>query len=188
MTGVLAAALCLAASSPAESQVEPCAVIAPASPISEIGVFSDMRYTEEHAYGHTLWLSRAGQCVFGILGASQGLAADTPIGELRDVTLNPDTGDLAFSARLTMGVTSVPGTTSFQPSRNLFRFQGRLLDSRVVGEFTHVNQADRTPVPVVIQVVLTKSGRDAGGMREPATYGAWREKWQPILASRGPKW
>jgi len=77
---------------PGGSQSSPCAMIAPTAPISEIGAFSNMRYTAEHAYGETVLLWRSGNCVFGVLESAQGLQGDTPIGELQDVTYDLNTG------------------------------------------------------------------------------------------------
>ena len=82
-----AVAVCVfvAASAGAPNQSEPCAAIAPSAQILEVGTFSDMRYTKEHAYGQTVSLWRSGDCVFGIFAWSGGLAGDTPIGELQAV-------------------------------------------------------------------------------------------------------
>jgi hypothetical protein len=145
-----------------------------------------MRYTEEHAYGETVWLWRAGDCLFGLFESAQGLQGDTPIGELQDVTHSPNTGELRFSAKLTTGLVSRGALTASQPSQDLFRFVGTLSATQLAGALTHTNQVDSTSP--VRTITLTASGRDADSMRGSATYGAWREKWEPILKWRGPKW
>jgi hypothetical protein len=169
-------------------QSVPCTAIPPTARISEIGAFSNMRSTEEHLYGHSVLLWRSGNCVFGLFESSEGLAGDTPIGELQAVRLNPNTGKLAFSAKLTMGVVTVAGSTTAQPSRDLFRFDGSLGATRLIGVLIYVNQADSAFVPERSTIVLTASATDATFMHGSVTYGAWREKWQPILARRGPRW
>jgi hypothetical protein len=168
------------------SQSNPCATIVPGAPISKIGAFSNMRYTEEHAYGESVLLWRAGSCIFGLFESSQGLQGDTPIGELQDVTFNLNTGALKFGAKLTMGVIAGPTSPTELPSRDLFTFDGTLGPSRLTGALIHATQLD--PRPPARNIVLAASVRDAEFMRGSATYGAWREKWEPILKRRGPKW
>ena len=168
------------------SQANACATIAHTALISEIGAFSNMRYTEEHAYGETVLLWRSGNCIFGLFESAQGLQGDTPIGELQDVTHNPNTGGLRFSAKLTLGVIAGPTSPTPQPSRDLFTFEGTLGATRLIGPLIHATQLD--PRPPARTIVLTASAREAGFMRGSATYGAWREKWEPILKRRGPKW
>jgi hypothetical protein len=167
------------------SQSNACATIAPTAPISDIGAFSNMRYTAEHAYGETVLLWRSGNCIFGLFESAQGLQGDTPIGELQDVAYNLNTGELRFSAKLTTGVIAGPSTPP-QPSRDLFTFDGTLGTTRLTGGLIHATQVDLKPP--VRTVILTPSARDAEFMRGSATYGAWREKWEPILKRRGPKW
>ena len=182
---LVTAALLFAVNSQGSPQSNACATIAPAAPIAEIGAFSNMRYTEEHAYGETVLLWRAGTCIFGLFESAQGLQGDTPVGELQDVTHNPNTGGLRFSAKLTLGVIAGPSTPP-QPSRDLFTFEGTLGAAGVTGELVHATRVD--PKPPVRDIVLTASARDAKLMRGSTTYGAWREKWEPVLKRRGPKW
>src|SRR6267142_6429104 len=81
------------------SQSNSCATIAASARISDVGAFSNMHYTAEHAYGETVLLWRSGNCILGLFESAQGLVGDTPIGELHDVTYNPNTGQLRFSAK-----------------------------------------------------------------------------------------
>lgn len=168
------------------SQSNACATLAPTAPISEIGAFSNMRYTAEHAYGETVLLWRAGTCIFGLFESAQGLAGDTPIGELQDVTHDQKTGALRFSARLTIGVIAGPAATAPQPSRDLFKFDGTLGAARLSGGLSHATQLD--PKPSSRTITLTASAKDAEFMGRSPTYGAWRERWDPVLKHRGPKW
>jgi hypothetical protein len=167
------------------SQPDPCATIAPGASISEVGAFSNMRYTEEHAYGETVLVWRTENCIFGLFESSNGLQGDTPIGELQDVTHNLNTGALKFAVKLTMGVIAGPTSPTEQPSRDLFTFDGTLGPSGVTGALIHATQLGPRPAR---GIVLTASVRDAEFMRGSATYEAWREKWEPILKRRGPKW
>jgi hypothetical protein len=170
----------------ASQQSNACATITPTAPISEIGAFSNMRYTEEHQYGETVLLWRSGPCIVGLFESAQELQGDTPIGELQDVTYTPNTGALKFGAKLTLGVIAEPASPTPQPSRDLFTFDGTLGPARVTGTLIHGTQLD--PRPPTRDIVLTVSTRDAELMRGSPTYGAWREKWEPVLKRRGPKW
>jgi len=182
---LIPAALLCAVYSQGSSPSNACAPIAATAPIAEVGAFSSMRYTAEHAYGETVLLWRTGNCIFGLFESAQGLQGDTPIGELQDVTYNPSTGALTFAARLTIGVIAGPAPTP-QPSRDLFTFDGSLGPERLTGTLIHATQLD--PRPPARSIVLTTSAKDAEFMRGSATYGAWREKWEPILKRRGPRW
>ena len=138
-------ALLVAVSLQGASQSNACASIAPTTPISEIGAFSHMRYTAEHAYGEAVLVWRSGHCIFGLFESAQGLAGDTPI-----------------------------------------KFDGTLGPARVIGGLIHATQLD--PTPPARTIMLTASAKDADLMHGSATYGAWREKWEPIVKRRGPKW
>src|ERR1700676_1014299 len=84
-------------------------------PISFVGEFSNMRYTEEHAYGYTIQLWREGAAVFGLFLASEGLAGDTPTGLLDDLKYDARSGKLSFKTKLTMGADARQ-----QPTHDLF--------------------------------------------------------------------
>jgi hypothetical protein len=86
-----------------------CRTIPDTARISSIGRFSDMQYTEEHAYGRAVDLWRAGNCIFGLLEISEGPAGDTPTGLLTDVR-STATGAFGFIAKLTTGITTVDGS------------------------------------------------------------------------------
>ena len=162
-----------------------CRAIAETASITEMGSFSNIRATEDHAYGFSLRLWRAGECLFGVLTSTQGLQADMPIGTLQDITFDATTGRLSFSARLTMGVTSVKGSNEYVPTRDLYQFDGQLKGGTVAGVMTHTVQNHPNVPPDRSEVVLVA---DRGSsMPAVKTYGDWLRQWQPILKVRGPK-
>jgi len=185
---VMALGLLLCFSSPAAAQTASCASIADATKISEVGAFSDRRHTAEHEYGYTVMLWSAGNCVFGLFESAQGLAGDTPIGELQDLKYDRKTGLLSFSAKLTTGMVSVRGSSGLEPARDLFAFKGRLQSRTVKGVITHRLQGNPNVKATGTDVVLGASAAQAEFMHGAATYGEWRRTWQPILERRGPKW
>jgi hypothetical protein len=173
----------LALMSPAQAS---CRTIPDTSRIQSIGRFSDMRYTEEHAYGHAVMLWRAGGCVFGLFESSEGLMGDTPTGLLTDVRYAPS-GALTFAAKLTTGVTNMAGSTAPVPSRDLFGFAGRLATTALDGKLRRSDEL-RPAVKPDIHIVLRRIPEQDGLLDEAKTYGAWREAVEPILRFRGPKW
>src|ERR1017187_3008288 len=64
----------------------------PDRPIRAIGDFSNVRYTEEHAYGYTVELWRDGNSAIGLFLVSEGLQGDTPMGMLENVRFDSRTG------------------------------------------------------------------------------------------------
>jgi hypothetical protein len=174
--------------SPAAAQTAVCGAIAPAARISELGAFSNLRFTDEHAYGYAVMLWRSGECLFGLLESSQGLAGDTPIGELQDVKYDGTSGHLSFSAKLTTGMVSVKGASRFEPSRDLFAFDGTLQANSVTGTITYILQNNPNFVPTHTDVILGMSRSGAEIMQGSATHREWLLKWRPILQRRGPKW
>lgn len=187
-SSVVVAAALFACSAQAGAQIAACGTIAPSLKIVEVGAFSDMRYTEEHAYGHTVMLWRAGDCVFGLLEYSAGMAGDAPIGALQDVKYDANTGALTFAAKLTTGMVSFRGSNGDQPARDLFQFRGTLRPTRLTGTMTHALQNNPQLTPETNSVTLVPSKDAAEFMHGPTTWAQWQTQWQPILSRRGPKW
>jgi len=157
-------------------------------PISPIGAFSDMRTTEEHAYGYTVMMWRAGDCMIGFLSVAEGLAGDSPIGMLEDLSVDARNGVLTFTAKLTTGITTVPGGKDLVPSRDLFAFKGRMKDRAITGTIERSMQDGRGVAPTRETISLAFSPEQSELMHGPTSYGEWRRQWEPILRRRGPQW
>lgn len=143
-------------------------------PITFVGEFSNMRYTDEHAYGYMIQLWRQGTALFGLFLASQGLAGDTPTGLLDDMKYDPRSGKLSFKAKLTMGIDERQ-----QPTRDLFEFDGALSARAASGVLKHGAASER--------INLRKLQKDAA-LAQPRTYDEWKRQTDEILRRRGPKW
>jgi hypothetical protein len=165
-----------------------CSSIPDSAPVVVVGAFSDMRYTEEHAYGHLVELWRAGGCLFGFLEVSEGLAGDTPLGELTEVRSDASSGRLSFRAKLTLGTTKDRRTDAWVPSRDVFTFNGSLSPKLLKGTLSRGDQLRPDLKPVEESVVLRLDPEQHVMMIEAGTYGAWRKSVEPILRFRGPKW
>jgi hypothetical protein len=142
-------------------------------PLTFVGEFSNMRYTEEHAYGYSVQLWREGAAIFGLFLASQGLAGDTPTGLLDDLKYDPRSGQLSFKAKLTMGVDARQ-----QPSHDLFEFDGKLGAAAVSGILKRAAASER--------INLRKLPPDAALPQR--TYDDWKRQTDEVLRRRGPKW
>jgi len=165
----------------------PTAIITNDASVRVLGAFSNMRYTEEHAYGYTVDLWRAGDCLFGFLLASEGLAGDTPTGLLEQVQYNEKTGALSFRARLTMGLFSDRERQNV-PSRDQFEFSGTLAGGTLRGTLRRANALTPQAAPIVESVVLRASKEEAQSMIAATKFGEWQQRAAEILQRRGPKW
>jgi hypothetical protein len=164
-----------------------CRTIPDTARIQSIGRFSDMRYTEEHAYGHAVTLWRAGGCIFGLFESSEGLAGDTPTGLLTDVRYSPS-GALSFAAKLTTVMTNMAGSTAPVPSRDLFGFTGRLGTTALAGKLRRSDELKPGFEATETHIVLQRRPDEDGMLDDATTYGAWQKAVEPILRFRGPKW
>ncbi len=185
LPGLLALICCCAQAS---AQAGRCPTIERAATIERIGAFSNTRYRDEHAYGYSVMLWRAGDCVFGLFESAQGLAEDTPIGELRDVTFDRLSGLLTFSAKLTTGLTTTRGSNALVPAHDLFSFSGTLQADTLRGEISHALANEPGVAVARTTVVLPASSTAAELMLDAASYADWVTAWEPILKRRGPKW
>jgi hypothetical protein len=123
--------------------------------------------------------------VFGFLEASEGLAGDTPIGELQEVQFEPRSSALSFKAKLTIGVAFVePGRP--QPSRDMFEFRGTLERAALVGTLKHWDMLRQNVKPVASRVRLPRISSDT--MIQAPTYAGWKKSADEVLKFRGPKW
>jgi len=150
-----------------------------------LGEFSNMRFTEEHAYGVAIELWREGNSVFGLLDFADGLQGDTPTGLLQDAAFDPVSGRVSFKARLTVGLHYCRQHWNV-PSRDLFEFSGKLREAMLTGNLTrsdalHPEHKART------ERVLLKRTEELAPI-QAASYLEWKREIDTILKIRGPKW
>lgn len=192
LTGLLAFVIAVAA-----TPVIPALAQDPNRPLRAIGEFSNVRFTEEHAYGYMVDLWRDGDSVVGLFFASEGLQGDTPTGMLENVKFNSRTGALSFTAKLTMGVTLLPGGGQ-EPSRDLFEFSGTLkvgeirlapagyVEGVVTG--TLKRSDPRQPARPASRESIQLKMQPQADLLPGNTYAEWKRQVDEILKRRGPKW
>jgi len=150
-----------------------------------LGLFSNMEYTEEHAYGSDVELWRQDDRYFGLFSHSEGLAGDTPTGTLDDLKFDPISGNLSFRAKLTTG-DHYCKVHDGVPSRDLFKFKGKWAGKQIRGTLKTFDALHPDDEPKVEKTVFKKT-RDED-WADLTTYGAWKKWVKDIFEFRGPKW
>ena len=157
--------------------------------VEYIGYYSNMRFTEEHAYGSGVELWRCGGELFGLFRHSESLIGDTPTGIIENVSYDPGTQALSFRAKLTLGIRyNDPGNS--EPSRDLFLFTGFLRKNAIEGRLIWSDQDTTVIFEKFESVVLTKQPSDGNPAEDfkIKTVGDWVVYAANILRHLGPKW
>ena len=159
--------------------VSACAVASPgASPTSQSsgdgtrviveGEFSNIRYTEDHAYGQSVQLWRQGSRLLGLFMFTDGLQADFHTGLLEHVRFNSATGELSFDAYASQ-----------------FHFDGRLEKAAVKGMLKQMHPVDGRQVAEG-QVVLKRNANLTESMRDYSSEVDWNRYASEVLKRLGP--
>ena len=161
------------------------------SPVTTIGAFSNMRYTEEHAYGYVVELWRTEDCLFGLFFASSGLMGDTPVGRIENISFDKNTRSISFNARLTTGV--IPASTapasSWIPSKDAYKFSGILGKDSLDGTLSHeILNYPSKQTPISEKLTSPLANDESIGMSEFRTFPQWETYAKSLLGRRGPKW
>jgi len=156
--------------------------------IQPAGSYSNMQFTEEHAYGYTVEVWRKEHTVIGFFLSSEGLQGDTPTGLLDKVLFNPKTGQLSFQAKLTMG-SLYGGPDKEIPTKDLYEFQGTLTSDFLKGHLKHSELAGPKPQVKEEDILLKKSIENSemdfmGGLKTVKDFQNWTE----VIKNRMPKW
>jgi hypothetical protein len=150
-----------------------------------VGSYSNFRFTEEHQSGVGVDLWRDGQTLVGLLSYAAGPVGDVPTGRLQEVSFDPSTGRISFTARLTIGQHYCTVHDSV-PSQDLVRFNGVLSDKWLSGTVELTDNLHPERRPIEEKVVLRRSDE------EPVIRYTSREQWEsgmgPVLKFRGPRW
>ena len=151
-----------------------------------LGEFSNVKYTEEHAYGAAVELWGADSSVFGLFDFAEGLQGDTPTGLLDDVEFDPGSRRLSFKAKLSLGLHYCARHPKGVPSRDLFEFSGKLTQERLAGTLVRSDALHPEGKPDIRRIALAKTA--GAPPLEPASYGEWKRWADAIVKRRGPRW
>lgn len=141
----------------------------PAPGVVAVGAFSNIRYTEEHAYGQAVQLWRQGDRLLGLFMYTDGLQADFHTGLLEHVMFNPGTGQLSFDAYASQ-----------------FHFKGRLEKMALTGLLKRTHPVDGRQV-AADQVTLKRSAELTGEMRTYESEEEWNQYAAEVLKRLGPR-
>jgi hypothetical protein len=136
---------------------------------------------DPHAYGVRLDLYKQGGNWSGFIVVYAGPVADPPAGKLDDLRLDESAGTLAFTAKLSLGITR--GTSDWVPTRDLYQFTGEIDADTIVGTLV-TGQVD-SKAESREYVVLRRQPRETAAA---ASRDAWLRGWNEVLQVRGPKW
>jgi hypothetical protein len=156
-------------------------------PAGEPLSFSNIRISrsaDPHADGVRIDLYKHERGWSGFISVYTGPVADPPAGHLEGLQVDERTRTIAFTARLSLGVTMV--AREWVPSRDIFEFSGRIdrdalsgvLITRVVGDgATRTTSTEKVVLP-----------REPDSRASPSSYAEWRAMWEARLQARGPRW
>jgi hypothetical protein len=154
--------------------------------IAFLGTYSNMRYTEEHAYGTQLDLWQQEEEIFGHFLHSAGLMGDPPTGRLENLIFDPKTGRLSFTARLTLGLDNCSEHEG-APSRDVFEFEGVLDRETITGALKYKN-AFHPETPATREEITLKKIEEKYFGKIYKNRAEWEEDSRQVLMFRGPKW
>jgi hypothetical protein len=167
VVGVLLLNICwLSAHGGAAGHRQTGAQTAPA--VVVVGAFSNIRYTEEHAYGQAVQLWRQGDRLLGLFLYTDGRQFDFNTGLLEHVMFNPATGELSFDAYASQ-----------------FHFKGRLAKATVTGLLKRMHPLDGRQI-AADHIVLKRNGVLTGEMRTYPSEDEWNEYAAGMLKRLGP--
>jgi hypothetical protein len=141
-----------------------------AVPVHIFGAYSNLRYTEEHAYGYLLRVWKVEDRLVGLFSFTEGRQADFDTGTLDNVTFDPKTGRMSFD--------SYDG---------LFRFSGTLRHDVLSGRLTRVGSTDRRIAARTERVRLRRSRSSVEVMGEYPNFEDWKAEADAILKRLGPR-
>jgi hypothetical protein len=166
--------LALASSAPAQ---EDCGRIAPGTPVSWVGRYTNVRSSEAtgeaHEYGYTVDLWKAGACVIGRLLVHEGLVGHARAIRLESPRYDRKSGTLAFKARVSYRENS--GGVPRVRAKREFAFAGHLGDRILAGEIVDGQILPPNPLKTKERVRLGKITEESA-LPAFRSYGEW-EAW-----------
>ncbi len=160
------------------------------SSFNNIGTWSNVvvsKSEDPHASGYVLQLWRHDGEIVGFLSNYVGPVADPPFGKLENIVFDDSTGEISFTVKMSIGMIHSRSEDKWVPSKDLFRFNGKLKNHQIVGNLEHRMVNIEKHRPVTEEIILT-------GEKEPdpfwkdKSYAEWEKFYEPILKYRGPKW
>jgi hypothetical protein len=150
--------------------------------------WSDVKVSEgedPHAYGINIQLFKHHASWSGFISEFAGPGFDPPSGKLDDLQLDENSGEISFSAKLSVGLVQLPGSKKWTPSKNLYEFKGSINKDSILGSLTRKWIDGEAVTPQNENLVLKRKDPDANAAS--VSYEQWNKTWEQILKTRGPK-
>ena len=138
-------------------------------PVKLVGAFSNRRATRDRSYGYLVELWRCGDDIVGLFSFAEGRQTDYETGTLDEVSFDPRTGMLSFSA-----------------SDGAFHFAGSLGKDVMAGRLTRRLPPGTRGSPIGVSVVLQSSKDAAAVLRDYPSYDEWKADNERFLKKGGP--
>lgn len=176
------ASLLLAATA---SMAAPDPAPAPASRL--VGAWSNVTISkgdDPHASGIEIEIWEENGKHQGFISEYVGPVSDPPVGKLDAIQLDRSSGSIAFTAKLSVGVSPAAGGNAWVPTHNLYEFKGTLSARAITGVLRRKSLQD-DGTGLAYDESLTLSAKS----RQPAeSFEQWSKRWDDAIKARGPKW
>jgi hypothetical protein len=155
------------------------------TPMSVVGNFRNVKSDGEHEWGYSVALWRTGNEIVGFVSGADSLRliGDSPTGLLENVTFDPATNRLSFTAKLSVGITD-----SGNWSRNLYEFDGILKKKVLEGTLRTSDDSCGSACSKSRKVRPRFHKGMTQVMSEFENYEEFKARADEILKRRGPKW
>ena len=137
-------------------------------PVVLVGASSNVRYTDDHAYGQQVHLWRQGERLVGLFLFTDGRPSDFDTGLLEKVRFSAATRRLAFETYASQ-----------------FRFEGTLERNAVSGLLTRMHPATGAQVSAE-RVVLKRNAELTNLLQDYPSLDEWTRNAEAILKRLGP--
>lgn len=149
-------------------------------------MFMNVKSDGEHASGYDVELWKQGEKIYGLINAHRGLMGDPPAGILENVNFDKKTGEISFTAKLSLSVTSGKKEDEWIPTHDLFQFNGILSKKMLTGK---LKITDKTFNKFrVITKTLKLPFSTLWKLDNYKNYASWKKYANEILKRRGPNW
>jgi len=153
------------------------------------GTWSNVEMSESdepHAAGFSLTLWENENNLFGYLTQYVGPPYDPPIGKVENLEFDNASGDISFTAKMSIGVIHSQKDNQWIPSKDSYSFKGIIKDEGIDGIMEIASGDARKFIEENKIFLKGKVGVDP--FWDNKTYEEWKTFYEPIYRNRGPKW
>jgi hypothetical protein len=154
-----------------------------ADAVRPVGRFADQKLRGEHCSGHTVDIWKAPDGLLGLLTYCDGLLDRRAAGLLKEIVFGEASGSFSFIVRLSVGTDYLGGGVE-RPSKDVWRFSGKLKADRIAGTLDKADEAYAQRAHGRVRLMLRKA--KAAPKSYPDVAG-WQHDIESVLSVHGPK-